>query len=245
MVRRGKRAAFMADAYVFPGGRVDPGEPFRAAGAAAREAFEEASVLLAVTPDGQLIRTDGEAWVTEARRALHAKTAHLNDLLAVRGLRLAVDVMVPFARWVTPSSEPRRYDTWFFLARMPEGQTVGHDEIEVSEHRWGTPAELLAANERGEIKLPPPTFWHLSDLLSFATVDETLAWGRKRPRRAVRPKLVPVGETLAVVLPWDAEFASLPGEGDSLPPDDILAGPLGASVTRFLLTDGRWVPTKK
>jgi 8-oxo-dGTP pyrophosphatase MutT (NUDIX family) len=187
MVRRGKRAAFMADAFVFPGGRVEPSEPFRAAGAAAREAFEEAGVLLAVAPDGKLIRTDGEAWVLEARRGLHAKTLQLGDLLAAGGLRLAVDLMVPFARWVTPSSEPRRYDTWFFLARMPEGQTVGHDDVEVSEHRWGTAAALLEANQRGEIKLPPPTFWHLSDLLTFTTVEEALSWGRKRPRRAIRP----------------------------------------------------------
>lgn len=245
MVRRGKRAAFMADAFVFPGGRVDPDEPFRAAGAAAREAFEEAAVLLAATPDGRVIHTDGETWVSEARRALHSKTVRLGQVLAERGLRLAVDLMVPFARWVTPSSEPRRYDTWFFLAHMPEGQTVGHDDIEVSEHRWGTPAQLLEANQRGEIKLPPPTFWHLSDLQGLNTVDEALAWGRKRPRRAVRPKLVLVGETLAVVLPWDSEFDSLPGEGDPLAPDDLLAGPLATSITRFLLTDGRWVPTKK
>jgi hypothetical protein len=51
------------------------------------------------------------------------------------------------------------------------------------------------------------------------------------------PKLVPVADTLAIVLPWDPEFPSLPGEGTPLPADHAAARP----VTRFLLRDGLWM----
>lgn len=253
MVRRGRGAAFMADAYVFPGGRVEKDEPGGAPGAAIREAFEEAGVLLArpaaASSGSDMIRLDGEPWTKEARRGLAGRTLALRALLDERGLALATDALAPFARWITPESEPRRYDTFFFLAAMPPGQTAAPDDVEVSEHRWATPAALLEADRRRELKLPPPTQWHLRDLSALRTVEEALAWARARHAaigdRAVRPKLVPDGETVAVVLPWDEAFAALPAsepECAPVPVEDPLGLPLSRAITRFRLVDGSWLP---
>src|SRR5215467_10074102 len=50
LLRRHKRASFMASAFVFPGGAAEPGEDARTA--AARELFEEAGILLARAGEG-------------------------------------------------------------------------------------------------------------------------------------------------------------------------------------------------
>jgi 8-oxo-dGTP pyrophosphatase MutT (NUDIX family) len=197
MVRRHRGSSFMADAYVFPGGRVDPedGEPPLAfAVAAVRELREEAA------------------------------------------LEVPVPALVEFAHWITPSAEPKRFDAHFFVATVSEGQVAKHDSVETVDSLWATPREILARYERGELKLPPPTICNLEDLAPHATVDDALAWARKRPFTAILPKLVPDGDTLAIVLPWDAEYDRLPGEGIAIDP----AHPLARGRSRFVLQEGRW-----
>jgi hypothetical protein len=101
---------------------------------------------------------------------------------------------------------------------------------------WATPAEVLRRYRLGELKLPPPTIRNLEDLAPHATVEATLAWARQRPVRAILPKLVPLDATLAIVLPWDPEYPSLPGEGEPIEPEHAVAqGP-----SRFILAEGRW-----
>jgi len=243
MVRRPRGAAFMADAFVFPGGSVDEGDKLPSSDAcciaAIRELFEEAGVLLAVDQSRAPVRTDGDAWFDEARRAIKEGKRTFRELLDERGLALAVDELAFFARWITPSSEPRRFDARFFLARMPPGQTARFDETELKEQRWATPRALLDDHARGGIKLPPPTLWHLRDLSRRASIDEALAWARARTVEPVRPKLVPADGTLAIVLPWDPEYPSLPGEGAVIDRAHEVAG----ATDRFLLVDGRWQPS--
>ncbi|MCU1282297.1 MAG: hypothetical protein JWM53_5843 [bacterium] len=197
MVRRHRGSSFMADAYVFPGGRVEPsdGEGEAAfAVAAARELAEEANVTVDAS------------------------------------------TLVPFARWITPSAEGKRFDARFFVAAAPPGQTARHDNVETVDHLWATPAEVLARHERGELKLPPPTIRNLEDLARYATVDEALAWARAAVVTPILPKLVPLGDTLAIVLPWDPEYAALPGEGFVIDPTHAVARP----PSRFILSEGRW-----
>ncbi len=197
MVRRHRGSSFMADAYVFPGGRVEPsdGEGEAAfAVAAARELAEEAA--LTVDPAS----------------------------------------LVPFARWITPSAEGKRFDARFFVAAAPLGQTARHDQVETVDHLWATPAEVLARYERGELKLPPPTIRNLEDLAPHATVEAALAWARGRVVAPILPKLVPMGDTLAIVLPWDPEYAALAGEGIVIDP----AHPVARPPSRFVLSEGRW-----
>jgi ADP-ribose pyrophosphatase YjhB (NUDIX family) len=189
----------MADAWVFPGGRVEPsdGEGEAAfAAAAARELAEEA------------------------------------------GITVEVSSLVQFAHWVTPSAEPKRFDARFFVAEAPAGQTARHDGGETVDALWATPGEVLARHHRGELKLPPPTIRTLEDLAAHATVADALAWARTRAGMlaAILPKLVPVDTTLAIVLPWDPEYPSLPGEGLPIDPSH----PVAAGVSRFVLAEGRW-----
>jgi 8-oxo-dGTP pyrophosphatase MutT (NUDIX family) len=197
MVRRHRGSSFMADAYVFPGGRVEPEDGPGEAGfavAAVRELQEEAA------------------------------------------LTVDVALLVPFAHWITPSAESKRFDARFYVAPAPSGQIARHDTVETVDHLWATPAEILARYERGELKLPPPTIRTLEDLVPHATVENALTWARGRDVAAVLPKLVPVDDTLAIVLPWDPEYPTLPGEGQVLPATHQVARP----PSRFVLRDGRW-----
>ncbi|HEX9104708.1 MAG TPA: NUDIX domain-containing protein [Polyangia bacterium] len=197
MVRRHRGSSFMADAYVFPGGRVESadGEGEAAfAVAAARELAEEANVVV--------------------------------DAAA----------LVPFARWITPSAEGKRFDARFFVAAAPADQIARHDNQETVDSLWATPADVLARYERGELKLPPPTIRNLEDLAAHATVDAALAWARGRVVAPILPKLVPLEDTIAIVLPWDPEYATLPGEGIVIEPTHPVARP----PSRFVLSEGRW-----
>src|SRR5689334_9393502 len=179
-----KRAATMVfgGLHAFPGGGVDPsdrpetvrpdwsellgvpGEQARAiVGAAARELFEEAGVLLA-GPVGELDRTVSDGHLTgvvthgsetaggngvvgdvsaadwEAdRAALAARKLTMTELLQRRGLRLRDDLLLPWARWITPEFEPKRFDTWFFVALLPDGQTARDVSGESESATWISP----------------------------------------------------------------------------------------------------------
>jgi len=197
MVRRHRGASFMADAYVFPGGRVEPedGEPpISFAVAAARELREEAA------------------------------------------LDVPVPALVEFAHWITPSAEPKRFDAHFFVTVAGGQQVARHDTVETVDSLWATPRELLERYGRGELKLPPPTICNLEDLSSHKTVEDALEWARKRPFLPILPKLVHKADTLAIVLPWDPEYSSLPGEGQPIDP----AHPIARGRSRFVLENGRW-----
>jgi 8-oxo-dGTP pyrophosphatase MutT (NUDIX family) len=197
MVRRHRGSSFMADAYVFPGGRVE-------------------------TSDGE-----GEAaFAVAAARELAEEAAITVDAAT----------LVPFARWVTPSAEGKRFDARFFVAPAPLDQVAKHDSVETVDSLWATPAEVLARYEAGTLKLPPPTIRNLEDLAVHATVDAALAWARGRKVAPILPKLVPLGDTLAIVLPWDPEYPALPGEGMVIEPTHPVARP----PSRFVLSEGRW-----
>lgn len=197
MVRRHRGSSFMADAYVFPGGRVEP--------------------------------SDGEG---EAAFAV----AGARELREEAALDVDPAALVEFARWITPSAEGKRFDARFFVAPAPPGQTARHDTVETVDHLWATPADVLARYERGELKLPPPTIRNLEDLAAHATVDAALSWARGRAVVPILPKLVPLGDTLAIVLPWDPEYAGFPGEGIPIDP----AHPVARAPSRFVLREGRW-----
>jgi 8-oxo-dGTP pyrophosphatase MutT (NUDIX family) len=228
MLRRRASMAFAGGAYAYPGGSVDPRDekptdwegrwsgPSRAewAGrlgtdeasaqaivcAAVRETFEEAGVLLAgPTEDSVVDDTTGEDWEAD-RAALVARDLSFADFLARRDLVLRSDLLGAWARWITPEFEPRRYDTWFFVAALPKGQRTRNASTEADRAVWIRPAEAAAGYDRGELLMMPPTIAMLRQLQPYGSVAEALAGAVDRDLTPVlaRAELVD-GE---VVLSW-------------------------------------------
>ena len=120
-------------------------------------------------------------------RTLLARDAPFPQFAAAHGLRLALDAVMPFAHWVTPPVEIRRFDTRFLMARVPAGQQASHDEGETTALEWMRPAEAVARGARGEILLPPPTWTTLKRLDRFASVDEAWQWAATTPIVRIEP----------------------------------------------------------
>jgi 8-oxo-dGTP pyrophosphatase MutT (NUDIX family) len=186
---RRRAAMVFGGVYAFPGGRVDPaddptglrpgwgarlGLPEAEAGAvvaaAIRELYEETGVLLAA----------GAGPADEAdRAALVARETTLGAVVQRRGLRLRDDLLVPWSRWVTPEFEPRRFDTWFFVAALPAGQQPRDVSGEADRTTWVDPADA------GHLTMLPPTLVTLAELSAYPDVAAVLA----AERDAARPVL--------------------------------------------------------
>jgi 8-oxo-dGTP pyrophosphatase MutT (NUDIX family) len=183
LIRRVRTMAFAANMYVFPGGTVDPRDtdvdwvaPAHRLGlpdaqaravacAAVREVFEETGVLLAGrSADDVLPDVSTPDW-EEARRAVEAREVAFADVLRERNLVLRADLLVPWSRWITPEFEPRRYDTYFFLTRLPVGQRTREVGGEASHAVW-VPAEQAA-----DLPMLPPTRTTLGQLAAAGSID--------------------------------------------------------------------------
>jgi 8-oxo-dGTP pyrophosphatase MutT (NUDIX family) len=218
--RRVRGMAFAGGMTVFPGGGVDAadrpdplawhgpdprwwarrfGYAVDVAGAvvvaAVRETFEECGVLLAGpgTVDAQ------------ARDDLVARRRTLGDVLVGAGLALRTDLLAPWTRWVTPEAEPRRYDTAFFVARLPDGQEADARTTEAVEATWWSPAEALAGADRGTLRLMPPTRHTLAEIAGYPDVAAVMDAARERPVRTYRPVLSRDGGRVVVAVP-DADL---------------------------------------
>jgi 8-oxo-dGTP pyrophosphatase MutT (NUDIX family) len=247
MVRRHAKSGFMGGAFVFPGGKLDEADmdeaalsrcvgrtredAVRALGeandaaraiglyvAAVRETFEEAGVLLA--------DLDESVDLEDARQRI-ASGEPFSTWLAARDVRLRLDMLEPWARWVTPSVEPRRYDTRFFVAVAPSGQVAAHDRHETVDAAWMTPREALERERNGEIQLPPPTQRNLELLGAHGSTREVIAAARAASHPPyVDPVFVDDAGTWILALPGDPLHPS---------PARAIEGP-----TRFVLAEGRW-----
>jgi len=231
VLRRRTSMAFAGGMHAFPGGAVDPrdgddqglgwlGQPPSwwadrlattepaARGfvcAAVRETFEESGVLLVTGDDGVPVAPAGPDWEID-RRGLVERRFALSDLLDRRGLAVRSDVLAPWAHWVTPRFEPRRYDTWFFLAALPEGQQARDVSGEADRVAWMRPADVLSAAERGEVAMLPPTWAVLEDLAAHGSVAEAVAAAEGRTLDTVMPGWVDDGGELRLLLPGDPGF---------------------------------------
>jgi 8-oxo-dGTP pyrophosphatase MutT (NUDIX family) len=236
LLRRHKRASFMASSFVFPGGGAEPGEDARTA--AARELFEEAGVLLA-RADANL---DTETLELPIQAVLRRRILDGNDAassLRAAGLSWSTDTLVPWAHWITPSIEPKRFSARFFVCELPGAQAPSFDEVETVDQAWVRPREAL--ERAGELQLPPPqlrTFWELERHDSIADV---LAAGRARADEPhpIMPRLrtAAPGEPLCLLLPWDPEYTET-GTGDAAPLTYTPRWATGPS--RFILEDRTW-----
>lgn len=204
--------------------------------AAIRELFEEAGILLA--------RDHDDAWTVggddpvsrdrfaEHRRAVTAGEHPFATVVEAEGLRLACDSLCYFAHWITPKVEVKRFDTRFFLARMPDGQDADHDRGESIEGAWLTPAEALARYARREIEMVPPTICSLDRLQLDETVDDALAAARALEVVEIRPKIAIEGENVTLLYPGDDDYET----GVARTVEDP-----GRMLDRLVLREGIWV----
>lgn len=147
--------------------------------AAARETFEESGVLFAGPADDpdEIVR-DASVYA-DARRALDDRTLSFADFLRTENLVLRSDLLRPWANWVTPEAErTRRYDTYFFVGALPEGQRADGENTESDSAGWSTPQAAIDDFEAGRCFLLPPT-WTQLDSLAGHTVAEVLAVERQ------------------------------------------------------------------
>lgn len=244
MLCRHQQSGFMGGAHVFPGGKVDAedrsaswshhvdqtaeaittalGERDGEGGlallvAGIRETFEEAGVLLA--------RASNAADIVNARARLH-EGENFMALAKEVEMRIDANALVPYARWITPKMESRRFDTRFYIARMPEHQQASHDGSETTSAAWLRPADAIDGMLSGRIKLAPPTVRTLRWLADFEDSSAVMKDARSRKPPLVRPRIV-TGEGN-----W---FLALPGDPEHPEDEPVLPG-----ATRMFFDDGAW-----
>ena len=162
-------------------------------GAAVREAVEETGLLPGVVGGGAGAEGGGELSgkaVREAREALLGEGVPFARVLRRLGARLDGAAIEYIAHWVTPTIEPRRYDTRFFAARVPAGSKAVHDRREMTDAVWLTPCAALDRHRHGRLPMIFPTIRTLEDLGDFATVEELLLHYRARAITRVQPTIV-------------------------------------------------------
>lgn len=106
------------------------------------------------------------------------------------GVQLDPDDLHPWAHWITPETEPQRYDTFFYLARLPTGAQAADISGETSRAAWATPAGLLAAADAHRIAMLPPTRSILLEMVSFGSVAAAVASAADRIVETVLPRAV-------------------------------------------------------
>lgn len=211
--------------------------------AAVRECFEEAGLLMAQDAQQRLVnleQLDG-AQLAAMRAAAAAGTAALVAMCEERGWRLAVDKLSYFAHWLTPPGMPRRFDTRFFVAALPPGQSVQVDRVEIADHAWLRPLEAIDP-ARG-LKLMNVQRRILQQLAQFGSVDECLAHARGLQRIVLNmPRLAngPGGpRPINIEEPAYAEVGFVDPEGRGHARHTLEAGLVLALTPRVLRVTGR------
>jgi 8-oxo-dGTP pyrophosphatase MutT (NUDIX family) len=220
LTRRHENMRFMGGAYVFPGGGVQPSDrdprlrslasapnawpsesndelDWAFAVAAMRETLEESGLLLsarslAATPLGAL------------RDQLLAG-GDFSMLLTAANIALELELLLPFMHWVTPIGEPVRFDTRFYVAAAPEGQTAASDARENVELVWLSPGIAIERAQRREMKLSPPTLRTLEQIDDVTSLEDLLARARASLAPRIEPVIREVDGVRTILFPGDPE----------------------------------------
>jgi len=227
MMVRHHEIEFSSGALVFPGGSVDAGDsdiiarPELYSGgegndsaklsfkiAAIRETFEESGILLARPRSSNELVEAKQAAEIEARHraALSERKTTFLEVLADSGMVLALDALVPYARWITPEGMPKRFDTWFFLAAAPPEQLGAHDGRESTDSLWLSPREAIAGGASGRFKLPFPTTRNLIKLGKQPNVKAALDDARGKPVVTVMPVMTRLNGGRQLRIPLEAGY---------------------------------------
>ncbi|MDZ7781305.1 MAG: hypothetical protein U5R14_15430 [Gemmatimonadota bacterium] len=220
LMRRNRNAGFVPGAYVFPGGRVDGTDataqvleridglaPEDAASrlelpsaeppaiayylAALREAFEETGILIAHRPDGSPVPTAAaEPRVDRIRDDVMEHRIDFAEALSRLECRIEGRSVEYLAHWITPIAEPKRYDTRFFAARVPDGAEPIIDPREMTDALWLGPDEALERYRGGELPMVFPTIKTLEELSTHPDAATALERMGAAPVRTILPSLV-------------------------------------------------------
>jgi 8-oxo-dGTP pyrophosphatase MutT (NUDIX family) len=221
MLRRVATMAFAPRTMVFPGGGVDPRDadprlPWAGPSpaewaerlhtdeatarelvtAAVREVFEECGVLLAGPSDDTVLADVATPHWHEQRRGLLDRSHSLAEVLIAHDLVLRSDLLTYRAHWITPVFEPRRYDTRFFAAAVPEGQAADDRTGEADIADWVAAADLLEAYRRGEALMLPPTVVSVEEVAAAPSAAAFIA--ERPPVAAVTPVLTETPDGLVM-----------------------------------------------
>jgi 8-oxo-dGTP pyrophosphatase MutT (NUDIX family) len=269
LLQRSTRSRFFPGFYVFPGGKVEPQDRLpdpsrmimdspleqvrRHFGddldwvdlsayilSAIRECFEETGILLAY-PRETSTRAFEQLCKWRFNDGLDKNW--LQEKISEAQWSPAVSRLAPWSHWITPELMPQRFDTRFFIALMPAGQTCRPDNKETIQGAWVTPEQGLQDNFDGKNPLSPPTLVTLQELLHFPDLFEikqkfeSFSWGSPR-----LPKMVRLADTSLIIEPWDPEYAQGPNIDEKTLKNALL--PVGAPFSRLWLSEGIWRPIK-
>ena len=232
LMKRHTRSDVLGGAYVFPGGKVDAADAeldmalhldqpltllhaglnetdisaHTAGGlyvAAMREVFEESGILFAETVSGQLVDCALAAGLLREGQGFNA-------VLKQMALRLHTSSLVPWTRWITPTSPSvmnKRFDTRFFISTLPAGQVAIHDDIETTDSLWLSPHVALEQYWAGQIELAPPQIMSLVQLNRHASVQSVLIEARSRLPPLIQPEPFDEHGGRVICYPGDARHS--------------------------------------
>lgn len=269
LLRRSSGMGFFPGSYVFPGGALDadewnsefwqphidlpiedlpghfgPGlntkELIAYGVAAIRETFEEAGVLLA-GKESDFSETLKRVCLLRSNEKL--KDGWFGKRVFEYGFRLSFANLFPWSHWITPEAMPKRFDTRFFMALMPEGQECIPDDQESVHGLWISPVKGLQGNMRGEIPLSPPTVVTLQGLVQFKTLGtlkqalQSRFWGDP-----IQPILMKLDKGAVLLEPWDPQY----GKGLEIDSEGLeeKVVPVEEPFSRLWLNEGLWRPIR-
>jgi 8-oxo-dGTP pyrophosphatase MutT (NUDIX family) len=197
--------------------------------AAIRETFEESGILLGGKTTGYFVSFRDEKVLkrfNDYRHQLNASQITLVDIARKEEISFFPDALIPYAHWITPEFEKKRFSTRFFLAELPPDQTPVADAMELTESIWVTPQKALAMHRQKEIILMPPTLKTIEELSAFRDIKELFSAAKIKIIYPILPQLT--GNSLK--LPHDPEYSI-----------DFYKRPVNLSEpSRILVENGVW-----
>jgi 8-oxo-dGTP pyrophosphatase MutT (NUDIX family) len=211
LVKRHGLSDVLGGAYVFPGGKVDAADHHVALHARMDRTPAQLKALLA---EPELADDAAAALFACAIR----ETDEESGVRFASGDVLLASELAPWSRWITPQVGGvvrKRFDTRFFLARLPHGQEAKHDEHETTHSAWLAPREALRQYWDGEIQLAPPQIMSLVHLSRLPSAEDAIAEARTRRPPLVHPEPFEQEGVRIICYPGDARHSvaerALPG----------------------------------
>ena len=228
MVVRHHQIDFASGALVFPGGKVDTKDidpnirdfiipdkdyadeelSFRIA--AIRESYEESGVLFAnYKEDENLINNEKLEELHRWRDKFNNNETSMQEFAKKENLKFSTESLIPFAHWITPDLMPKRFDTRFYLAAVPDGHQGIHDGNESVDSLWISPKQAIKDCLSEKRTIIFPTRMNLEKLRNSKTVEEALSNARKQRIVTVIPKLEKTGDSVFLTIPKEAGYGDV------------------------------------